>query len=252
MPCFVILLVPGGAGISTCASVSYVSRNRLPSRLRYEHPKPNRAHILRMGSDPPSGKSDQFAKPDPPDGSTITQALEVSFRNVWIRLMTSGIGPEYNDAITAFIVTTMAAFKAGYSINALKFELAANEKLVEYMGRDVTLNDQEKHTRLIWISLVYLTLSKCNFPSDRPIPPVRNDVKGSKLDDIISGLTALVDSIVQAERRGYSLDTFKMELTMQKDIGEMEDLSQAQSNIRSQWSRIVFATLAVLPENLKR
>lgn len=203
------------------------------------------------GGMPPGGSSG--GKAEPPDGATLTQALELSFRNVWIRLMTSGVGKEYSNAILAFVVATIAAYKAGYSINALKLELAANEKTTtEYMGRDVSLNEQEKQTRLIWIILVYLTLSKSKLVPERTVPTVKSELKGTQLEDLLSGLSALVDSVFEAEGKGYSLETFKMELTMQKDVGQNEPITQAQANIRSQWSRIVFATLGLLPDSLKR
>lgn len=177
----------------------------------------------------------------------------MSFRNVWIRLMTAGVGKEYNEAIGAFVIATMAAYKAGYSISALKLELSANEKTnATFMGRDISLNDQEKQTRLIWIALVYLTLSKTKLVSERPVPSIESEFKNTELDKLVSGLNALVQSILEAEAKGYNLDKFKMELTMQKTIGQDDDLTQAQANVRSQWSRIVFATLGILPEHLKR
>lgn len=200
-----------------------------------------------------SGGNQPGGAPEPPDGATLTQALELSFRNVWIRLMTSGVGKEYSDAILAFVIATMAAYKAGYSINALKLELSANEKAtVGYMGRDVSLNEQEKQTRLIWIILVYLTLAKTKMVTERPVPSIRSELSGTNLEELLSGLIALVDNVFEAEGKGYTLETFKMELAMQKSPGEENQLTQAQANIRSQWSRIVFATLKILPDNLKR
>lgn len=167
--------------------------------------------------------------------------------------MTAGIGKEYNDAIGAFVIATMAAYKAGYSISALKLELSANEKTnATFMGRDISLNEQEKQTRLIWIALVYLTLSKTKLVSERPVPSIESEFKNTELDKLVSGLNALVQSILEAEAKGYNLETFKMELTIQKTIGQEDDLTQAQANVRSQWSRIVFAILGILPEHLKR
>lgn len=206
---------------------------------------------------PPSGGG----SPEPPDGKTLTQALELSFRNVWIRLMTTGVGKEYNDAIIAFVLSTMAAFKAGYSLNALKFELKANENLIAskateeaLAGRDVKLNEQEKQTRLIWITLVYLTMTKTKLVPERQMPSIKSELQGTPLEDMLSGLSSLVDGIFEAERKGYNLQTFKMEIAMQSGSGKPEQaqITQAQANIRSQWSRIVFSVLGLLPDTLKR
>lgn len=199
-------------------------------------------------------------KGEAPDGSTLTGALEISFRTVWIRLLTTGIGKEYDDAITAFIIATMAAYKAGYSVSALKFELSANERVTEYEGVNLALTDDEKQTRLIWISLIYITLASTKMPSERPVPPIRDDLKGTSIESFASGLIALVDSIREAERKGYTLESFKMEIALSQGTADRKTepteeevrRAQAQANIRSQWSRIVFRTLAVLPEELKR
>lgn len=227
-------------------------------RRRRSRPVLNTAHrVLSMQSDNPSSSSQ---KGDAPDGSTLTGALEFSFRSVWIRLLTSGIGKEYDDAITAFIIATMAAYKAGYSINALKFELAAHERITEFNGIDISLTDEEKQTRLIWISLIYLTLATTKMVTERPVNLVRDDLKGTPLEMIVPGLAALVDSVREAERKGYNLETFKMEMALNQTSGSTraeqseEEIrkARAQANIRSQWSRIVFRTLSVLPEDLKR
>lgn len=184
---------------------------------------------------------------EPPEGAVISKALELSFRNVWIRLMTSGVGPEYEEAIQAFVLSCMAAYKAGYSITALKLELSANAGASEYMGRDISLNDQEKETRLIWIALVYLTLTRSTFKPDNPPPPLSKDLQGTKMEPLLPGLSGLVESVCEAAKKGYNLQTFKMELTF-KTQQETTQLSSAQANIRSQWSRIVFATVKILPD----
>lgn len=214
-----------------------------------------------MQAPPPnsSNNNNNSDVPEPPDGKTITQALEITFRTVWIRLMTSGVGKEYSDAILAFVVAAMAAYKAGYSLNALQLELRTNEKETTEVadpaiaaGRDLALNDNEKQTRLIWITLVYLTMSKTRMVPARPVPSVASELRGSALDDMLSGLVALVDSIFEAEKKGYNLQTFKMELAMQKDTGQSEEITPSQASVRSQWSRIVFTALGALPESLKR
>lgn len=227
----------------TSARTSLSSRPPRRMRVAVTHP---RVTVMQdaggMGAGPggPGG---------PPEGPVITKALEISFRNVWIRLMTAGVGPEYDDAIQAFVVSCVAAYKAGYSITALKLELAANETQTKYMGRDVSLNEQEKETRLIWLSLVYLTLTKYRFTSERTPPPLTEDLRGTTLEPLIPGLTGLVESVCDAASRGYSLQTFKMELNLKKDVKD-KPISGAEASIRSQWSRIIFATFNILPDSL--
>lgn len=185
-----------------------------------------------------------------PEGPIITKALETCFRNVWVRLMTAGVGPEYDNAIQAFVVACVAAYKAGYSITALKLELAANETTGTYMGKDVSLNEQEKETRLIWIALVYLTLAKYKFTSENTPPAVSSDLQGSKLEALVIGLTGLVESVCDAASKGYTLQTYKMELSMKKGIDD-KPISGAEASVRSQWSRIIFATYKILPDSMR-
>lgn len=203
-----------------------------------------------MCDTPPAEPSPQ-QPPPPPEGGMITAALELTFRAVWVQLMTSGVGQGYEEAIEQFIVACATAYKAGYSLTALKFELAANDR-----GGEYALNDNEKDTRMIWMSLVYSTLSKFKFESANPPPPVDIDLKGSKLATLVGGLSRLVDSCIEAARKGYTLQTFKMEMQLQ-EVGQEERknadirLSNAQKNMRSQWSRIIFATIKILPDTLK-
>lgn len=52
---------------------------------------------------------------NPPPGKVITTALEMSFRAVWIQLLTAGVGEAYELAIANFCVACVAARKAGTS-----------------------------------------------------------------------------------------------------------------------------------------
>lgn len=175
--------------------------------------------------------------------------LEISFRNVWIRLISAGVGEAYDAAIQQFVIACVAAYKAGYSLTALKLELAANEISGEYMGREVKLTEQEKETRLIWIALVYMTLAKYRFTSEQTPPSVKSDLKGTTLDPMIRGLGALVESVADAADRGYNLKTYKMELSMKAQPDN--PITPEQASIRSQWARIVFATVGILPDSLR-
>lgn len=209
--------------------------------------------MSQSGAPPPSQPSPgSSGRPDePPDGQTICKMLEVTFRNVWLRLMTSGVGAAYDAAIQAFVVACIAAYKTGYSLTALKFELSANEVRGNVMGKDIRLTEQEKETRMIWLILVYMTLARYGFKSERTPPPVASDLKGTSMEKLVGGLNALVDSVCDAAARGYNLQTFKMELSLMKADGE-KPLSGAEASIRSQWTRIVFATVNILPDSLKR
>lgn len=208
---------------------------------------------------------------DPPSGSSITKILEVTFRAVWIKLMTVGVGEDYETALKQFVMGCMAAYKAGYSLMALKLELAANELgkvkvgvdekgMVQEQGEtvknggktievDVGLRQQEKDTRMVWIKLVYLTLDRFRYVQESAPVPLETASRGTDDEEMVRGLAALVQSTVDASRRGYTLQTLKMENMMK---GQQKELTPAEKSIRSQWMRIVFLTISLIPEQYKR
>jgi hypothetical protein len=102
----------------------------------------------RMAMDGGEGGSNEV-----PPGKLISTALEISFRAVWLTLLTKGVGNEYERAITDFVVACIAARKAGYTLQTLMFELNANEISPppdKPELQNIALNDQEKETRNIW------------------------------------------------------------------------------------------------------
>lgn len=136
----------------------------------------------------------------------------------------------------------------------MRFELSANEVEKNVNGIDTRLNEREKETRLIWISLVYMTLRRFGFESANTPPPVHTELKGTKLEGFVRGLDGLVDRVVDAAKRGFTLQTFKLQLSLSDpEVPEGVDvrLVNAQKNLRSQWARFVFTTVNLIPENLK-
>jgi len=171
-----------------------------------------------------------------------------------VQLITAGVGPQYEQAILQFVVSCATAYKAGYSLTALRFELMANEENKKIDGIDTRLNEREKETRMVWIALVYITLAKFNFESVNPPPRVESDVKGTKVEGYISGLRGLTDRVVEAAKSGLTLQTFKLQLSLSDPVPDEKvdpQLVNAQKNMRSQWARIIFCTLNMLPDSTK-
>lgn len=198
-----------------------------------------------------------------PDGRTITAALELTFRAVWVRLMTSGVGEEYAGAIQAFAVACAAAYKAGYSLTALQLELSTREPSGTVGGRDVRLSENEKETRLIWLGLVYMTLARYGFPSANTPPPAEAELTGARVGPVVSGLAGLVDDVKEAAGRGYTHSSYQMERRLAESAGAQgkkadmdaaegkSKYTPAEQSLRSQWTRIVFATIDLLPDDVK-
>jgi len=170
-------------------------------------------------------------------GKAITEVLEIAYRKAWVALSTTGTGEAYAAAIKEFVLACVTAYKSGYSIAALNLELYMNQKITgdEKLDSVLTLSDGEKKARQTWIELVYLTLNHRGFAREQAPP---------KPDDHM-GLENLVRVITDAHKRGYTLDTFKLEESLRTaDTGppspELERLNKAQKSIRSQFMRIVF------------
>lgn len=116
------------------------SRARAPARLRRLSPG-----YVQMAAGGGSFEGDEA-----PAGRVISTALEVSFRTVWVNLLTSGVGQAYEESIQQFCVACVAARKAGYTVTSLKFELSANEMTSEDPEiQKAQLNEREKETRLV-------------------------------------------------------------------------------------------------------
>lgn len=234
------------------SSVLTSSISSRPS-LRVAAPRRATRQRVRMAADgaSPSGGGDSE---ESPGGRVISTALEVGFRTVWIQLLTAGVGEGYEAAITAFVVACIAARKAGYGMTALKFELQANELVSDDPElQKATLNDREKSTRLIWVALVWMTLRRYRFeagntPTDDEIAAGVGSPDESD-EALARGLKTLVESVCDAADRGYTLSTYKLEMNVNRGPND-EPPSASMLSIQSQWARIVFATVQLLPDSL--
>eukprot|EP00274_Cyanoptyche_gloeocystis_P001607 CAMPEP_0196663612 /NCGR_PEP_ID=MMETSP1086-20130531/53547_1 /TAXON_ID=77921 /ORGANISM="Cyanoptyche gloeocystis , Strain SAG4.97" /LENGTH=198 /DNA_ID=CAMNT_0041999501 /DNA_START=254 /DNA_END=850 /DNA_ORIENTATION=+ len=189
-----------------------------------------------------AGSSDD-KEPDPVEdaGKPISAVLEMSFRKSWFYLYSSGISDGYIESLQDFLRAVIAAFLRGYSLQALQFELASNEITTGNAQLDerIRLSAEEKQVRTVWLTLAYMTLNAVGYrPRDIPewVRPAVDDTKG---------LESLVMGVMDAHRRGYSLESLKLEQTLLLRDGESA-LPESEAAVRSQWMRIVFLTLDLI------
>ncbi len=158
----------------------------------------------------------------------------MSFRSVWFRLFTTGA----DIALKDFVTTAVSAYDCGYSLPALILELGRNEIATGDPNVDKTerFTDQERQTREIWLVLIYHTLDRLNYK------PQSTAIRPSKPDHAL-GLDTFVDTTCEALKAGFSLEGFKLELSLRKSL---QPLSPAQLSLWSQWTRIVFLTSEVI------
>lgn len=210
-------------------------------------------------------------------GKSIAKVLEVSYRKVWLRLMTVGTGEEYESAIQEFIIGAVSAYKSGYSLAALALELKQNEVRTGDAALDASLrlSDREEATRRVWLLLIYLTLAAKAFEPSAGVDPASllsgaetaavglevltdaGDGGGGEGGDpaaaaaprspppdgaeAVDRFRGLVADVTAAAAKGYTLDSLKLEQSLALRAGE-QGLSAAEASVRSQFMRIIFLT----------
>jgi hypothetical protein len=101
------------------------------------------------------------------------------------------------------------------------------------------------------VALVWLVLRRYRFDAgNTPTDDVVSYFKDVHLDGMSSGLTNLVENVCDAADRGFDLKSYKLQIQFSRDPSE-DPPSAATLSIQSQWSRLVFATHALLPDSLK-
>eukprot|EP00276_Gloeochaete_wittrockiana_P001006 CAMPEP_0184673122 /NCGR_PEP_ID=MMETSP0308-20130426/86505_1 /TAXON_ID=38269 /ORGANISM="Gloeochaete witrockiana, Strain SAG 46.84" /LENGTH=166 /DNA_ID=CAMNT_0027120577 /DNA_START=332 /DNA_END=832 /DNA_ORIENTATION=- len=166
----------------------------------------------------------------------------MAYRKAWFYLYAAGVGAAYEESLKEFIRATAGAFLRGYSIEALSLEISANEITSgdPELDKYISLNQDEKAIRRIWMTVIYLTLNAVRYR-----PRDSKDWTRPVIQDTMS-LEKLVTGVIEAKQRGYSLDALKLEQTLLLDT---TGLSEVEASIRSQWMRIVFLALDVISED---
>lgn len=98
---------------------------------------------------------------------------------------------------------------------------------------------------------MFLTLRRYGFVAGNT--PVNDDILDHfkiSNEGLARGLEALVENVADAADRGFTLSTYKMERAMKRAADE-EPPSPSTASIESQWGRIVFSTIGLLPDSLR-
>eukprot|EP00188_Purpureofilum_apyrenoidigerum_P004320 Plantae.Rhodophyta-Purpureofilum_apyrenoidigerum.ctg48026.p1 GENE.Plantae.Rhodophyta-Purpureofilum_apyrenoidigerum.ctg48026~~Plantae.Rhodophyta-Purpureofilum_apyrenoidigerum.ctg48026.p1 ORF type:complete len:203 (+),score=40.32 Plantae.Rhodophyta-Purpureofilum_apyrenoidigerum.ctg48026:51-611(+) len=131
-------------------------------------------------------------------------------------------GPKpYQEAIAEFVGAVVEAYQKGYSMTALQMEMQM-EKARELQADEVEL-------RTIYVTLVYKTLL---------ILGVKQKPGTSKVESLPGPFDSFIQQIVEATRRGYSLERIRLQLNLNNE----ENRNSTESAILQQGSRLVFET----------
>jgi len=167
-------------------------------------------------------------------GKDLCNTLELTYREVWLMLMSKGTGDDYQDALKKFISAAIAAYEEGYSLASLNFELQIYEIPTGDIDQPITLSQSDKTSRTIWIQLVFLTLEAIGYQRITQHAPTEDPYS----------LRTLVSTVTEAYRDGYTLQGLKLERAMRTSSSEQAQsrISNSAASVQSQWMRIVFLT----------
>lgn len=137
----------------------------------------------------------------------------------------------YVDALQDFCTSVMDAYRSGYSLQALQFELSANRG---GSGGRMLQND-EVELRSVWLTLCFKTLRQIGFPVDADAA-ARSSVTYDKMDEF-------VQNIVAAVKAGYDMKRIQLEQALGQGASEKPRTS-LESAILGQSTRLVITTIA--------
>eukprot|EP00184_Porphyridium_aerugineum_P007833 CAMPEP_0184692640 /NCGR_PEP_ID=MMETSP0313-20130426/1035_1 /TAXON_ID=2792 /ORGANISM="Porphyridium aerugineum, Strain SAG 1380-2" /LENGTH=216 /DNA_ID=CAMNT_0027150483 /DNA_START=182 /DNA_END=832 /DNA_ORIENTATION=+ len=210
-----------------------------------------------------SGESSSSPNSDDEISKVLVQGIETSYVRVWLALLSSGLGTEYENAIKDFITFAIGAYEKGYTLPGFLLELSHSStfrKNAEKLGLSqeqvskASLSEADQKAREYWLTLVFSTLAYMRHMPPNPPPAPPSDPLGFQ---------NMVRYVVEQRKKGFSLEGMKLEqrLSNSLDSGINPDRAQAfkesnltpaQSSIRSQWMRIVFLTADVIDQRKKQ
>lgn len=163
---------------------------------------------------------------EPPAQPTLAQRLAAAF----IDACQPGTKP-YTAALRDFCDNALAAYRAGYTLQALQFELSASQSVGAR-----ALRADEAELRSVWLALVYKTLRKIGYP-------------GGGSDAAYDKIDAFVGNIVAAVRAGYDMKRIQLEQSLMLGGGD-RPRTELESAVLGQSTRLVITTISAANEDM--
>lgn len=144
-------------------------------------------------------------------------------------------GKPYAEALADFCRNALDAYRNGYSLQALQFELSASNN--SYTRK---LRSDEVELRDVWLSLVYKTLRQVRFPVERTAVGVTDTY--DKFDEF-------VQNIISAVRAGYDMKRIQLEQSLRQSSSD-RPRTTLESAILNQSTRLVITTLSAADDEM--
>ena len=191
-----------------------------------------------------------YTFPDTTTTSGIAELLEVSFVHSCMELRTGHV-----DVLKCFVATCMAGYEFGYTIPEIEQSLE-NDVTTQTANRP--LLPEETNLRSVWISLVYLTLSRAQHPIKRQTKGKGEEmyqlIADSIPESVRNNYGSLVDHVAKAylSSCGDDDDGTQGIILSMDELRSLDDategLTDADRAIRMQSSRIIPLSLQVRRE----
>jgi len=149
-------------------------------------------------------------------------------------------GPRsYEECLKDFIRAVLAAYRKGFSLTALQFELQAERDAGTHR-----LAQDELELRTLWTSLIFKTLRKMNVRRDQ--------AGGEELVAVPDAFDSFVAGIISAVKSGYDLARIQLEQSVANNSNTDNASDQGRRNFEAavlrQSTRIVYNTVAVISD----
>jgi len=134
----------------------------------------------------------------------------------------------YEEALCGFIDTVMVAYRAGFSLQALLFELQSRQ-----VSAKITLKTDELEFRTVWVTIVYKTLRHLKVPCEQ----------GAHVEEVFAlddSFDVFIRSVHSLVLKGYDLQRIQLEQSMNQTQEARTDFETA---VLRQSTRLVYYTV---------
>ena len=163
-------------------------------------------------------------------GEDVAKRIERTF----VEACLPGTKP-YVEALGEFVRSALEAYRGGYNLTALQFELQARK---DHYSRN--LKQEEVELRSVWLTLVYKTLREVKFPSGQALTGSGGSGHGHDSHD---RLDDFVKNIVDAVKEGYDMKRIQLEQSLIEH--DQKPKSPLELAILNQSLRLVLLTLSI-------
>eukprot|EP00741_Cyanophora_paradoxa_P023827 tig00021623_g23015.t1 len=172
------------------------------------------------------------------DGSEALSASEVAeicrdadnaFRLAWHYLNRYGASDDYVNQLAIFCSACLEMYRRGFSPRSMELEMSFTGGIPRMVASD-------RSTLRVWMTLVFRVFQKLQVARAFDSPS-----EGGSVTENAANLHSLVDLVIGACSRGFTLETLKLEMALKSPRR-----TPLESVLLSQWMRLCFTAIDIL------